>query len=22
MFGKYRRILLPGLNFIIPFIEQ
>ncbi|KIC93295.1 SPFH domain-containing protein [Flavihumibacter solisilvae] len=22
MFGKYRRVLHPGLNFIIPFIEQ
>ena len=22
MFGKYRRILLPGLNFLIPFFEQ
>ena len=22
IFGKYRRILHPGLNFLIPFIEQ
>ena len=22
MFGKYRRIMLPGLNFKIPFLEQ
>ena len=22
VFGKYRRIMLPGLNFKIPFIEQ
>jgi regulator of protease activity HflC (stomatin/prohibitin superfamily) len=22
MFGKYRRVLSPGLNFLIPFFEQ
>lgn len=22
MFGKYRRLLYPGLNFVVPFVER